>query len=166
MDYDLTWWLATPFGVSLAGNPPTSDNYTMIHDLAALELGQVKCHCPGIYPTALAIKIRLIYDQFNIDTVTGASSVSSAGPSSGKVALVKKDKVGDTEREYAIVDDQNSVSAAEDTPAGILKKIIATCKAPLAVGASVIRSLPTHLDCSPCHPGQLPVGLSPDKGGS
>jgi len=109
--------------------------YDLALALAEVELAEVKCWCPDIYAQALQIKLSMILAGL-APSATG--EINPPAADSSKVAYVTRDKVGDVERQYTLVD--ANAAQRSSTPSGLLDGIIARCKAPLRSGAVLARS--------------------------
>lgn len=151
-DFPLAWWVSTPFGAPWQAAQPDSVTYEMAFRAAENALANVKCFCPDLYPTALSIQLALYLRAWT--GAGGVVDVAGANPA-GKHALVKKDEVYDTKREYHLVAAEELAVAA--SPANMLKDILARCVAPFSAGASLISSFPGgrnggDCSCAPFNP--------------
>ena len=113
----------------------TPEEYDFALTLAEHELRNVLCWCPKLYPHALAIKVSLLLHGSGL---TGDAPPSLETVGGEHVAIVQQDEVFDTRRQYKIV--ARDKQSATSSPAGMLAKIIESCKPPLAIGAFTART--------------------------
>lgn len=141
--YDLAWFLQTPFGQRWTVLDQAV--YDMALAVAESELASVKCFCPQLYETALQIRIWLLLP--NLIPATGPTPSAPAGSTAPThVAYVIADRVdGAAERRYELVEAPELQVAS--TPSGILDRIVARCKAPVGIGARLVRSVSSGGGC-------------------
>ncbi len=159
MDCDLDWFLGTPFGACYT-DCISDDIYDAFLCLAEDKLCSVKKWCPKVYKLALAIQIALMLETSPYSSKKSQVSVASENPT-GKIAVVKKDKVYDVEREYVMTDVDRETAAA--SPAAMLADIIDRCKAPAMIGARLVRSHPPSCGCGRCKGKGVPFLNIGDK---
>ncbi len=136
---NLAWFLATIYGRPFT--PLDADLYESVFLQAELELSQVKCFCPKIYPHAMSIKIALILTAArpseNGDVMVGASV-------SDTKAYVVEDTVYDTTRKYKILEGKED----PNSPQNMLRMIVSKCKPALTIGALTVRGAAAcNTDC-------------------
>lgn len=146
-EFDLEWFTGTPFGAAFTDLE--APMYDLALGVAAGELAEVKRWCPNDYPTALQIKLSILIPQ-----ISSATAAPGTVPTT-RTAYVIADKVMDTERRFELVEQDAEIAAA--SPAGILRGIVARCKAPLMVGATLARSLASGSRCG-CGPDPMMMG--------
>jgi hypothetical protein len=134
--YNLAWFLASIFGASFPTLTQAQYDYAFV--LAESELASVKCWCAKLYPTALQIKISLILSTSGMGGAVVAPPVLA--PVGGSYeAYVSEDEVFDVRRKYKVVEKSKTEvkAAATSGPAGQLEAIVARCKPPLGIGATI-----------------------------
>lgn len=132
--FDLAWFQAMPYGAPFT--LLTAAQYEHAYTLSAFELKNVACWCAEIYPQALSMKIAIVLDQAGFGRVppeTANPVVDSAG--GNYEAYVVEDEVYDVRRKYQIKEKAKQLAAS--SPTGLLESLIAGCKPPLGVGATL-----------------------------
>lgn len=145
--FDAAWFESQPFGSPFAPVAAIEPTYCVALQLAQCELEEVLCWCPEVYEAALQIKIALILIQMAPDPAANGAVMADAGAKGDRFAMVKRDKVYDTERVYEFFEKHEQLT--QSSPANLLAKIVDKCKAPAIKGALLVGRQVASA-CSPC----------------